>query len=102
VNQADIRRLLDRLDPHDPNHWIDDGLPRMDVIHQLQGGADHLLTRDEVDRAAPDFRRPKLPTAFESSSAEGAAVVAAVVAVVVSIATNLVIYLTMAGSSGGG
>lgn len=51
----EIKDALAKLDPANPNHWTDDGLPRMETVKFLSGNAS--LTREQVTTAAPEFNR---------------------------------------------
>ncbi len=50
-----ILEALKKLDPANPNHWTEDGSPRMDTIKFMSGDAS--LTREQVTAAAPGFSR---------------------------------------------
>lgn len=64
----EIKQALGQLDPHDPDHWTGDGLPRIDVMRKLTGVAK--LTRQEITNGDPAFTRgggvtPAVPVTSE-------------------------------------
>lgn len=61
-----ITDALAKLDPANPNHWTDDGLPRMDTVKILSG--DPSLTREQVTTAAPEFNREAALAALQGAS----------------------------------
>lgn len=65
-----ITDALAKLDPANPNHWTDDGLPRMDTVKILSG--DPALTREQVTTAAPAFNREAALAALQGASAAAA------------------------------
>ena len=65
-----ITDALAKLDPANPNHWTDDGLPRMDTVKILSG--DPSLTREQVTTAAPAFNREAALAALQGASAAAA------------------------------
>lgn len=58
-----IMEALGKLDPANENHWTAEGLPRIDTVKFLAG--DQSLTREEIQKAAPEFCR-------EFAAAQGA------------------------------
>jgi hypothetical protein len=52
-----ILDAVNQLDPNNDNHWTADGLPRLETVRLM--ASDSSLSRDDVEKAAPDFRRPK-------------------------------------------
>lgn len=65
-----IKDALAKLDPANPNHWTDDGLPRMDTIKILSG--DPSLTREQVTTAAPAFNREAALAALQGAGTPAA------------------------------
>lgn len=66
------------LDPEVEDHWTADGLPRMDIIHELTD--DPTIKREDVTSLAPDLRRetaspiepaPDGPANFDGDPDEG-------------------------------
>lgn len=53
-----ILKALSQLDATNNNHWTGEGLPRIDTVKFLAGGAE--VTRDEITKAAPNFSRTNL------------------------------------------
>lgn len=51
-----IIAALSQLDVANDTHWNNDGKPAMDALNALLPAP---ITRKEVDRVAPDFRRPE-------------------------------------------
>ncbi|UPT52966.1 hypothetical protein [Hafnia phage yong3] len=49
-----IEALLD-LDPENPNHWTDDGMPKVNAVKFATGNPQ--LTREDITAVAPDFTR---------------------------------------------
>jgi low affinity Fe/Cu permease len=60
-NTDDIRDALAKLDVKVDQHWTDQGLPRLEVLHQFTG--DSTIRREQVTNAAPEFTRsnPEIP-----------------------------------------
>jgi hypothetical protein len=56
-----IQAALAKLDPANPDHWTNDGAPRMGAVEELVGTKS--VTRADVAKAAPNFSRenPVLP-----------------------------------------
>lgn len=55
---AAVLAAVQGLDPDRDDHWTKDGLPAMEAVEAALGVRASVLTRDDVDAAAPDFRRP--------------------------------------------
>lgn len=53
-----IQAALKQLDPNNPNHWTQEGLPRLETIRILLG--DPSVAREQVTSAAPTFSRTNL------------------------------------------
>ncbi|MDB4033632.1 hypothetical protein N9468_04610 [Flavobacteriaceae bacterium] len=53
-----VRAALTELDPQNADHWTRAGLPAVEVVDQLCGGAG--VTRDAIYNAAPTFTRPEV------------------------------------------
>ncbi len=56
IDPSSIRDALDKLDATNDGHWTADGKPAMKAVEELLG--DTSVTRADVDKAAPDLRRP--------------------------------------------
>lgn len=54
---AKIRAALSALDPANPQHWTDDGLPREGVVRKMSGEPN--VQRKDIQEAWPGFQRPK-------------------------------------------
>lgn len=54
----DLNKALSQLDPNNEGHWTSDGLPRVDVVARISGNS--VLTRRDINDAAPDFTRDSL------------------------------------------
>lgn len=52
-----ILTALAQLDPKNDAHWTANGEPRIDTVKALTG--DQTITRDAINKAAPDFNREK-------------------------------------------
>lgn len=50
-----IASALSQLDHKNPEHWVDDGLPRTSVVRTL--AADETITRQNINETAPGFAR---------------------------------------------
>jgi hypothetical protein len=50
-----ILAALSKLDATNNNHWTSEGLPRIDTVKFLAGGAE--VSRDDITKAAPNFTR---------------------------------------------
>lgn len=62
-----ILDAVNQLDRTNDNHWTADGLPRIETVRLLAG--DSTLTREQVNAAAPDFKRNVPPAPPEAPSA---------------------------------
>lgn len=61
----EIKDALLKLNVDNDNHWTDDGLPRMETIKFLMGGAS--ITRDEINKAFPNFSRETAKKGFSNT-----------------------------------
>lgn len=52
-----IEEALEMLDPDADDHWTDSQLPRVDALAELIPGLQ--VSRADIERIAPDFRRPE-------------------------------------------
>lgn len=50
-----IREALQKLDVANDNHWLQDGLPRLETVRVF--ASDQSLTREAITAAAPEFTR---------------------------------------------
>lgn len=64
---AKILAALAQLQADNPNHWTDDGLPRVDTVKLL--ASDQTLTRDAITQAAIGFSRTNLVLTPETPQA---------------------------------
>jgi hypothetical protein len=73
-----VNKILDavkQLDGTNDNHWTADGLPRLETVRML--ASDPSLSREQVEEAAPGFKRPKPEAAAPTPPAAPAAPAAA-------------------------
>lgn len=55
-----ILKALEKLSPADISHWTEDGAPALEIMQEITGNPK--LTRDDIQKAAPEFNRAKAAT----------------------------------------